>query len=331
MKYFLFLFLLNINLILAQKTLPYNNYIDYYRNEVKSCILTKDGNFLKDGKYRFEGNSKDFKFLLSYVLQYDIDDFKPNDTLVYVGEIKDSLKVNIWHLTTKRKGKDLSLIYHKQEKIIVSGVNFNDKFGLINEMINLKSFDKDESLNYFESGGIFTYYFFGDNPVNIKKNESYSEKSKSFVSEFYVTSKKNNKFIYSETSSSFKENSANKKSKQYKDSFLQYNDSCSLKIENIIVIENNKKINKTIYNQIDFNEKSNNKTDHDYIVVGDKKHCGISIVEKICKNKLIDFKIKYENNETIGFFSEILKTNFFPTILYEISNALVESEIKKVH
>lgn len=315
------LFILSFALTQAQEVLSYNDYIDYYRENVKSTILTKEGDFLKNGKYKFIGKPKDFKFLLTYILRYNIDDFNTNDTLSYEGEIKDSIKVNIWYLTTNRKGKQLDLIYHEEKGIVISGVDFNfedNKYGLINQMLYLKSYDNYDSLDYQQFNGINVYYNFENKNIYLNKRQYYN-KNNILINNFYACAKENKEIIYSEETTFTRVSFDKKKKTEEKKSFYQYNDSCWFEMTNITDLN---KIDKKIYEQIDYWEERKDVSDVDVIAKGLRKHCGIIIQESIKGDKLVMLKISFETNGNDYFpFNDFLKTNYYPMILYDKTNS----------
>jgi hypothetical protein len=86
-----------------QKALPYKDYLDYYSENAKSTVLTKDLNFLADGNYVFKGSKEDFKFLLDKKLEIDKKHLANVDSIYLSGVIKDSVKVNKWTIKYKAK------------------------------------------------------------------------------------------------------------------------------------------------------------------------------------------------------------------------------------
>lgn len=60
-----------VSFINAQDTLRYKDFIDYERRDhfamVENTIITRDGDFLPNGLYCFEGDKKDFELLLNTI------------------------------------------------------------------------------------------------------------------------------------------------------------------------------------------------------------------------------------------------------------------------
>ena len=94
-RFIIIVIITHSSILFSQSILHYKNVIDYYDNEVKSTVLDAKGNFLKDGQYYLNGDVEDFDFLLKSYLGVSNKEayFLPNDSLVYSGTIKDSLKV----------------------------------------------------------------------------------------------------------------------------------------------------------------------------------------------------------------------------------------------
>lgn len=316
------LIILASNVTEAQNALPYVDYIDYYRENVKSTILFKEGNFLKDGKYKFTGSPNDFKFLLSYVLRYNINDFKPSDTITYEGEIKDSLKVNIWHLIINRGGKSINLIYHKDKESTLEGVDFSssgNKYGLENEIIRLNGYDKNGYLDFIRVGGVIvSHYDFGNVDYYITKDEYYTDSKNRFYSNFNIINKNDSKIIYYETLSHIIKVLDKKKRFYNKESYFQYNDSCSLEIKTeMMTLKDDRKINKYIYENIDYTEIRKNKLTGDMVIPGKSKYIKINVTEAINGDKLVKLQFDFQNKEIKCPFTDFLKTNYYPIILYD--------------
>lgn len=320
-------FLIVISIILfsnwafSQETLPYSEYIDYYRQNVKSTILDKEGVFLKNGKYKFSGSSKDFRFLLSNILKYNLEDFKTSDTFVYEGEIKDSVKVNVWRLILNRENKELDLVYRKEKETGLAGVDFNSKdnnYGLSNKMINLNQYYETGHLGFTDVGGIMlSHYNFRNNDYYITKTENYSDDNNKFITKFNVINKKNNSIIYSE-SSLHRANLEDKKMRlNEQKAFFQINDSCSLEITTTEKIEKGKKkFNKSIWAYISFQETRKDKLAGDHIIKGKSQYVGVYATEWLRGNKLVSLEFKYDNKENKNDFTDFLRTNYYPFILY---------------
>lgn len=107
MRYLIQLFVLLFfsQFVLAQDTLAYNNYIDYYRSgyftpNIKSTILTRDGKFLADGDYCFTGNKKDFDLLFKTLRATSNKKYYLTkcSNISLIGTIKDSVKIGDWKI-----------------------------------------------------------------------------------------------------------------------------------------------------------------------------------------------------------------------------------------
>ncbi|MFK7748419.1 MAG: hypothetical protein AB8B65_08520 [Kordia sp.] len=97
-----FVLLFYVQSYAQQDTLLYKAHFDYYSPHVKSTILTKDFQFLKDGYYTFKGSPKDFSYVLEAIItKKDRDRLQVADTLYFSGEINDSIKVKQWNLHRK--------------------------------------------------------------------------------------------------------------------------------------------------------------------------------------------------------------------------------------
>ncbi len=211
------LFFVLFNASAQQKTLLYKNYIDYYSENAKSTILTKDLMFLKNGNYVFKGNGKDFNYLLNNVLHVKHSVIQKNttnlDTLFLVGKIKDSVKIGQWRLLKKVKSKQseiyptfaVTINYHENGKIQFEKSKWN-KFetNLLNDRIIIQnrkdyiSFRFHKNLNWsnheYRNEGGWTYYkksdtirYFRDKQVVYKTYEKEKHQSTSNLNDYLNT------------------------------------------------------------------------------------------------------------------------------------------------
>ncbi len=237
--YILFFVFFNANA--QQKALLYKNYIDYYSENAKSTILTKDLKILKDGYYIFKGKKKYFTYLLkdmlwmdNYVLEY----IPESETLYLVGKIRNSVKVEQW--TLLRKGKSgLYEVYPQLNSGIDYGEygeilfikttwnKFKGKFKIYNHKnyVNFmyKMNENTNTTNYKDQGTL-TYYKKND---TIKYTRSKVVVYKTYVKEKQQSSENLNDYLKTEivfSNSKESKNCIGRKKKTYNEYRLIINE-----------------------------------------------------------------------------------------------------------
>ena len=289
-RFIIIVIITHSSILFSQSILHYKNVIDYYDNEVKSTVLDAKGNFLKDGQYYLNGDVEDFDFLLKSYLGVSNKEayFLPNDSLVYSGTIKDSLKVGTWNLQLLRNKKISAIVYDREIK--KEGIDFGSEGsnGMFEKIVKMENIEY--SVKY-----LVTRY---DIPDSLALKTKLLEHTDYWNNKFYKWIISENKEIYSEEFNLKK----NEETKEITTNVETYYNNCRANLDITRVFDGNHYFILTI------KRKDENKNLKGYWV---------EIKEQIKDKKLKRLIIDDNNIKKDPYFSKILGNNYFPAIVYQ--------------